>query len=228
MPYSKSDKVEFAGRQYIVAKVDGDIVYIRPARVSRYERRVSRQVTVAELTPFDPAAVEAKKEAAKAQRSTCQICGRDIMANKHGKIAHHGYERPGYGWQTHSCMGAQEQRYEDSRDLIPSVIEMLERMKADEAKRIEVLTARTVGVARTVRKAGGFRGYKEDRVEVNSVMVPVTDENRLAHVGDEDYEYLRKSAIARAEQMIERLQHDSDYMQDRYDKWFKGRSFRDM
>ncbi len=53
--------------------------------------------------------------------TTCQICGRTIKANT-GHIAHHGYKRPGNGWQTSSCMGARHLPYEKSCDLIPSVI----------------------------------------------------------------------------------------------------------
>jgi len=61
-----------------------------------------------------------------AKRMTCQICGRPILAET-GRIAHHGYQRPGTGWQTESCAGALELPYEVSRDvilkLIPTAIE---------------------------------------------------------------------------------------------------------
>ena len=57
--------------------------------------------------------------------TTCQICGRVIKANT-GVIAHHGYERPGGGWQTSSCMGARYKPYEESCDRIPAVIESVE------------------------------------------------------------------------------------------------------
>lgn len=53
----------------------------------------------------------------------CQICGRPIKANR-GPIAHHGYTRPGWGWQSPSCLGAQYLPYEQSRDRIPTVIKM--------------------------------------------------------------------------------------------------------
>lgn len=54
-------------------------------------------------------------------KTTCQICARDIKANT-GVIAHHGYTRPGWGEQTGSCMGARHLPYEQSRDLIPGAI----------------------------------------------------------------------------------------------------------
>lgn len=50
-------------------------------------------------------------------RFTCQICGRSIKA-KNGSIAHHGYRRPGEGWQTSSCMGARYAPLEVSYDVL--------------------------------------------------------------------------------------------------------------
>lgn len=52
---------------------------------------------------------------------TCQICGRPIKA-KNGIIAHHGYKRPGDGWQTASCAGAREKPYEISCNVLPPTI----------------------------------------------------------------------------------------------------------
>lgn len=52
----------------------------------------------------------------------CQICARAIKA-KSGLIAHHGYQRPGDGWQTASCMGAKFGPYELACDRIQSAID---------------------------------------------------------------------------------------------------------
>jgi hypothetical protein len=57
--------------------------------------------------------------------TTCQICGRNIKANT-GHIAHHGYRRPGDGWQTSSCFGALGLPYEQSCDRIDRYIRILE------------------------------------------------------------------------------------------------------
>lgn len=56
--------------------------------------------------------------------STCQICGREIKS-KNGVIAHHGYRRPEYGWQTQSCFGARHLPYELSCGAIPLAIDHL-------------------------------------------------------------------------------------------------------
>lgn len=64
----------------------------------------------------------------------CQICGREIKAAK-GVIAHHGYQRPGGGWQTASCAGARYLPYEISSDRLPVIIakvsEYLDRMRTE-------------------------------------------------------------------------------------------------
>jgi hypothetical protein len=54
--------------------------------------------------------------------TTCQICGRPIKANT-GLIAHHGYQRPGDGWQTASCIGARFRPYEVACDALPPAIQ---------------------------------------------------------------------------------------------------------
>jgi hypothetical protein len=55
---------------------------------------------------------------------TCQICLRSI-GTKTGHIAHHGYKRPGHGWQTSSCFGAKWRPLEVACDAIPRAIEGL-------------------------------------------------------------------------------------------------------
>lgn len=63
----------------------------------------------------------AEKADKQAKAMTCQICGRQIFAEL-GTVAHHGYERPGHGWQTSSCFGAKRLPYETSRDAIEQLI----------------------------------------------------------------------------------------------------------
>lgn len=56
------------------------------------------------------------------ERMHCQCCARPILA-KGGLIAHHGYERPGTGWQTSSCPGARKDPWEVSRAALGRMIE---------------------------------------------------------------------------------------------------------
>jgi len=57
----------------------------------------------------------------EADQMTCQCCGRGIFAAT-GTIAHHGYQRPGGGWQTASCSGAKELPFEVSREALGRLI----------------------------------------------------------------------------------------------------------
>ena len=65
----------------------------------------------------------------------CQICEREIKtvearsggglrtpSRRRALIAHHGYKRPGQGWQTASCFGARYRPYEVACDAIPLAI----------------------------------------------------------------------------------------------------------
>lgn len=54
--------------------------------------------------------------------TTCQVCGRAIKAGR-GKIALHGYRRPGQGWQTGSCFGARYRPFEVACDALKAAIE---------------------------------------------------------------------------------------------------------
>jgi hypothetical protein len=55
------------------------------------------------------------------KRMHCQCCGRAILANL-GSIAHHGYERPGWGYQSASCFGAKRLPFEADRAALGEMI----------------------------------------------------------------------------------------------------------
>jgi hypothetical protein len=63
----------------------------------------------------------------------CQVCARQVES-KTGLIAHHGYKRPGDGWQTSSCHGARQLPWEQDctalRKWILLVAERLARCEA--------------------------------------------------------------------------------------------------
>lgn len=67
------------------------------------------------------------------ESATCQVCGKHYQA-ANGVIAHHGYQRPGDGWQTSSCAGARVEPFEVSKDrlvkTISSVIFLIESKEA--------------------------------------------------------------------------------------------------
>lgn len=71
-------------------------------------------------------------------KTTCQICEREIKANT-GVIAHHGYRRPdrGSGWQTDSCWGARHLPYEKSCDQIQPCIDHIDYYVENQEKRLK-------------------------------------------------------------------------------------------
>ena len=80
----------------------------------------------------------AVKPDADENRMHCQCCGRAILANL-GTIAHHGYERPGYGWQTNSCMGAKRLPFEADRTALGEMIKFLrDRLARNEKHRAAI------------------------------------------------------------------------------------------
>lgn len=88
------------------------------------------------LSAEETAANAARKAERERRAMHCQICGRAILANS-GKIAHHGYQRPGHGWQTASCFGAKEPPFEADRAALARFIGYLKdqhgRMVKDRA-----------------------------------------------------------------------------------------------
>lgn len=82
------------------------------------------KVKAAPLVPKQPSKRQQTIAADLEKAMTCQVCGRPIQSNG-GLVAHHGYQRPGMGWQTDSCMGARHVPFEVSRDVLGQYIEIL-------------------------------------------------------------------------------------------------------
>jgi hypothetical protein len=90
--------------------------------------------------------IAAEKAAKTAKSMTCQCCGRQIFAQR-GKIAHHGYERPGYGWQTASCMGATYLPFEVDRARLADLIVRLEHELQETRENLVNIRAEKVKLA---------------------------------------------------------------------------------
>lgn len=88
------------------------------------------------LVAKQPRPKTAQQLAKEAHEMTCQICGRRIFAET-GVIAHHGYERPGDGYQTRSCEGAREQPFEVTMGALVDHIETVAAQIASHAAMIE-------------------------------------------------------------------------------------------
>lgn len=84
------------------------------------------QIKATELIAKAPSKARIAEQARLADAMTCQICGRPILAEV-GVIAHHGYERPGMGWQTASCPGARELPFENDRAALGHRVAMVKK-----------------------------------------------------------------------------------------------------
>jgi hypothetical protein len=124
-------------------------------------------------------ALRVKKRAAKRKeredalvglQMTCQACGRAIRS-AYGIIALHGYERPGDGYQTASCMGAKELPFEVSNLILLAAIRYHEARISDLSEKIAGVEAETLPVTVTWNSASW------DRLRNNSVSFDVTREN---------------------------------------------------
>lgn len=75
------------------------------------------------------------KDIDASQTMHCQCCGRAIHAAL-GTIAHHGYQRPGYGWQTRSCFGAKRLPWQADRSAVKELIDHLKEtlLRSDYAR----------------------------------------------------------------------------------------------
>ena len=90
--------------------------------------------------------IEAEKAAKDKTARTCQICGRRIFAET-GKIAHHGYERPGGGWQTASCRGARRLPYEADHKALDEEITWVEERLANETELLRKLECEEIALS---------------------------------------------------------------------------------
>ncbi len=86
---------------------------------------------------------------------TCQICERIIMLDPNGTIHHHGYERPGIGYQTESCSGARGPAYEAEKAILERWVVTLRNLLVDATEWRRRLLADEVSVLTYV-----YRDYK--------------------------------------------------------------------
>jgi hypothetical protein len=124
---------------------------------------------------------------------TCQICEREIK-HKKGLIAHHGYKRPGQGWQTDSCAGAKNLPYEKSRDLIPKVIEFIKIFIRKTENEIQNIKLKNLPVPNIL--------LKDKFIESTNPSYKIRQEEHINRL-----EYQIKSAIKEKERLIKRYEN---------------------
>lgn len=150
-----------------------------------------------------------------AQITTCQICGRPIKANT-GVIAHHGYQRPGWGSQTSSCQGARYLPYEQSCDRIPVVIEWIKEHIALAQRAMNELRNNPPATLTTYRDRSNPRDANKITREKPEGFDPKQDRYSYSPYSYEGIFYRR---IADFEQEIKAAQHNLEYLERRLVAW---------
>lgn len=146
------------------------------------------------------------------KRMTCQICGRPIKASK-GLIAHHGYKRPGCGWQTASCAGARYLPYEVGRDRIPEVIKGIQQWAQDTQATLAAFLKTPPPELIYIRKSG----WSQKEIILQKPADFQFDTCRS--FGFLDYATIYRQRVREMEQGIQFAEQDILRLQKRYDNW---------
>jgi hypothetical protein len=146
--------------------------------------------------------------------TTCQICGRPVKSGK-GVIAHHGYKRPGNGWQTASCYGARKAPYEVSCDAIPGAIARAESYIESTTALIADLKQNPPETIKAQRYVG-MKGYQPITVERPEGFVYDTS-RRSYRINAYDTELYKK--VADLESGIRFAQIDVKFLNERLANW---------
>jgi hypothetical protein len=186
--------------------------------------------------PLSKSAMEKDEREKKAK--TCQICGGKYLAEK-GLIAHHGYQRPGWGYQTASCYGARYLPFQESRDRLGEWIERLESMLVDAEKELKfVKTSPELVLTGTRGAYGGNKHTMKVKVTADNFDEMLADMDKALrdkitdkyastdfnagsnHYGNKrSFDQLRKIMVANAESQVRAIKSDLEMQNRRYDGW---------
>jgi len=165
------------------------------------------------------------KDVDASQTMHCQCCGRAIHAAL-GSIAHHGYQRPGHGWQTPSCFGAKRLPWEVDRGALADLIEYLERLLKRSTEQRAGVAAETHPV--TISYSGDYdRSTGRTKQESVTVMRETFDAavkidpriNRGRYGDDATFDAYKKRDLRSRDQEIVNLRRDIKEFSARYASW---------
>ena len=149
--------------------------------------------------------------------TTCQICGRGIQA-KTGLIAHHGYKRPGNGWQTASCYGAKFRPYEVACDAIEGAINACERFIAGANVRIAEMLSNPPAEIVENRKVG-WNTYTSTLARPEGFDPFAKSPGSYQQGGRGHYECLFHQRLNDWRRKIDAAQTDIEFLTDRLATW---------
>lgn len=170
--------------------------------------------------PKTPAQIE--REAAT---MTCQCCGNRYLANS-GLIAHHGYRRPGGGWQTPSCSGAQYAPFEVERYELGKLIHRLKAWAAGAVADRKAVADETKPVTIRYTDRAGPRDSLGRRPVISLDVTRVTfDQIKAAHQdafllnGMVSFAIEKADDLAGRDREIAGVRAEIKEQQARYDGW---------
>lgn len=209
----------FGTREFRFSYTDvlGDTSYI----MARNEWQAAKAVEARKLG--DPKSVKrAPFPKKKITTGHCQICDREIGTTT-GLIAHHGYTRPGHGWQTASCFGARWRPYEVACDALPPAIESLQGYIANLSEHI-ASWLREPPATITFNKEGkynyGTRSYDKIPTTVERpVDFDPTAEVKRDHYNFDTYAQRFHFEIERSRMEMKHLTYDLNRLQKRLADW---------
>lgn len=182
------------------------------------EREAKKKARASELA--------AEKKARSLRALHCQICARDILADT-GLIAHHGYERPGDGWQTESCPGARELPYENNRDKLGVYIAILAQTRDGHAEYKAKLEAESIPMVFTWdaydRRVG--RSVQVGRLEIvrEGFDAAKAANFELTRHGIHSFDDLKARNVAESERLRRYFAEEHTSQKKRFDTWRKTR-----
>lgn len=143
---------------------------------------------------------------------TCQICEREIKAST-GVIAHHGYTRPGEGWQTSSCWGARHLPYEKSCDQIPLCMEFIKAFIVERSLFIESM------MKYPPQSISRFRFHKEETLQRPADFDAEENLKKMSYGYGEGYQMEHRSRVSDSRRQIKNSEHDLDRLAKRLADW---------
>ena len=157
------------------------------------------------------------------QTMHCQCCSRAIHAAA-GVIAHHGYQRPGDGWQTQSCYGARRLPWEVDRT---AVAELIEHLKGILERSIEQRDAVANEVAPVThhyqvydRKVkGGYRGGTITMTRDTFEAIKAANVDSVFTHSSTTFDQFEARDLELRDTRIARLKQDIKELTARYEGW---------
>lgn len=161
----------------------------------------------------------------KSQTMHCQCCGRAIHAAL-GKIAHHGYTRPGYGWQTASCFGAKRLPWEADRSAVMDLINWLKEtlVRSEYARcavsdEIEPVTLWYYGPYDRNTCKSPYISIDITRATLDQLRTDVPLAFARLYGDDDTFEAMKAKDLADRDSKIKRLKLDIKEFTARYNGW---------